>query len=272
MTQKQIQIIAQTIGVPEKSIQNTIALLDEGATVPFISRYRKEMTGSMDEVQVADTKDLYTKFIEADKRREAIIKSIEEQGKMTPELLLKLNNALYINELEDLYLPYKQKRKTRASIAIEKGLEPLAKIIFAQKDRNIEAIAEKYLNDKVENIAEALQGARDIMGEWINEDIQARNAVRRLFERESIITSKVKKGKKEDGIKYQDYYEFSEPLSKIPSHRLLALRRGEEEGFLSIDISIETERGVDALVEACPTGAGIAAAIDRRVSGIEQTG
>lgn len=247
MTQKQIQLIAQTIGVPEKSIQNTIALLDEGATVPFISRYRKEMTGSMDEVQVADTKDLYNKFLEADKRREAIIKSIEEQGKMTPELLAKINNALYINELEDLYLPYKQKRKTRASIAIEKGLEPLAKIIFAQKDRNIEAIAEKYLNDKVENIADALQGARDIMAEWINEDIQARNAVRRLFERESIITSKVKKGKKEDGIKYQDYYEFSEPLSKIPSHRLLALRRGEEEGFLSIDISIETERGVDAL-------------------------
>lgn len=247
MTQKQIQIIAQTIGVPEKNIQNTIALLDEGATVPFISRYRKEMTGSMDEVQVADTKDLYTKFIEADKRREAIIKSIEEQGKMTPELLIKLNNALYINELEDLYLPYKQKRKTRASIAIEKGLEPLAKIIFAQKDRNIEAIAEKYLNEKVENIAEALQGSRDIMAEWINEDIQARNAVRRLFERESIVTSKVKKGKKEAGIKYQDYYEFSEPLSKIPSHRLLALRRGEEEGFLSIDISIETERGVDAL-------------------------
>lgn len=247
MTQKQIQLIAQTIGVPEKSIQNTIALLEEGATVPFISRYRKEMTGSMDEVQVADTKDLYNKFLEADKRREAIIKSIEEQGKMTPELLTKINNALYINELEDLYLPYKQKRKTRASIAIEKGLEPLAKVIFAQKDRNIEAIAEKYLNDKVKNIAEALQGARDIMAEWINEDIQARNAVRRLFERESIITSKVKKGKKEEGIKYQDYYEFSEPLSKIPSHRLLALRRGEEEGFLSIDISIETERGVDAL-------------------------
>ncbi len=247
MTQKQIQLIAHAIGVPEKSIQNTIALLDEGATVPFISRYRKEMTGSMDEVQVADTKDLYNKFLEADKRREAIIKSIEEQGKMTPELLTKINNALYINELEDLYLPYKQKRKTRASIAIEKGLEPLAKIVFAQKDRNIEAIAEKYLNDKVESIADALQGARDIMAEWINEDIQARNAVRKLFERESIITSKVKKGKKEDGIKYQDYYEFSEPLSKIPSHRLLALRRGEEEGFLSIDISIETERGVDAL-------------------------
>lgn len=247
MTQKQIQIIAQTVGVAEKSIQNTITLLEEGATVPFISRYRKEMTGSMDEVQVADTKELYSKFIDADKRREAIIKSIMEQDKMTPELLSKLNNALYINELEDLYLPYKQKRKTKASIAIEKGLEPLAKIIFAQKDRNIDTIAEKYLNDKVGTIDDALQGARDIMAEWVNEDIQARNAVRKLFEREAIVTSKVKKGKKEEGIKFQDYFEFSEPLSRIPSHRLLALRRGEEEGFLSIDVSIESERGTDAL-------------------------
>jgi uncharacterized protein len=247
MTQKQIQIIAQTVGVAEKSIQNTITLFEEGATVPFISRYRKEMTGSMDEVQVADTKELYNKFIEADKRREAIIKSIVEQDKMTPELQNKLNNALYINELEDLYLPYKQKRKTRASIAIEKGLEPLAKVIFAQNERNIDSIAAKYINDKVASIDDALQGARDIMAEWVNEDIQARNAVRKLFEREAIITSKVKKGKKEDGIKFQDYFEFSEPLSKIPSHRLLALRRGEEEGFLSIDVSIDTERGTDAL-------------------------
>ncbi len=247
MTQKQIQIIAQTVGVPEKSIQNTIILLEEGATVPFISRYRKEMTGSMDEVQVANTKELYNRFIEADKRREAIIKSIEEQDKMTPELLKKIHNALYINELEDLYLPYKQKRKTRASIAIEKGLEPLAKIIFAQNERNVTAFAGKYLNDKVPNIDEALQGARDIMAEWVNEDIVARNAVRKLFEREAIVTSKVKKGKKEAGIKFQDYFEFSEPLSRIPSHRLLALRRGEEEGFLSIDVSIEAERGTDAL-------------------------
>lgn len=247
MTTKQIQIIVQAVGVAEKNITNTITLLEEGATVPFIARYRKEMTGSMDEVQISSVKDLYNKFVEADKRRDAIIKSIEEQGKMTPELLNKLQNATYINELEDLYLPYKQKRKTRATIAIEKGLEPLAKIIFAQKDRNIEGIAEKYLNDKVESVEDALQGARDIMAEWINEDIQARNAVRRIFERESIITAKVKKGKKEEGAKYQDYFEFSEPLSKIPSHRLLAIRRGEEEGILSVDISIEAERGTDAL-------------------------
>jgi uncharacterized protein len=247
MTTKQVQIIVQAVGAAEKNVTNTITLLEEGATVPFIARYRKEMTGSMDEVQIASVKDLYNKFSEADKRREAIIKSIEEQGKMTPELLSKLQNAIYLNELEDLYLPYKQKRKTRATIAVEKGLEPLAKIIFAQKDRNIEAIAEKYLNDKVESVEDALQGARDIMAEWINEDIQARNAVRKIFERESIITARVKKGKKEEGAKYQDYFEFSEPLSKIPSHRLLAIRRGEEEGILSVDISIEAERGTDAL-------------------------
>lgn len=247
MTTKQIQIIVQAVGATEKNIINTITLLEEGATVPFIARYRKEMTGSMDEVQIASVKDLHSKFLEADKRREAIIKSIEEQGKMIPELLNKLQNALYLNELEDLYLPYKQKRKTRASIAIEKGLEPLARIIFAQKDRNIETIAEKYLNDKVESVEDALQGARDIMAEWINEDIQARNAVRKIFERESIVTSKVKKGKREEGAKYQDYFEFSEPLSRIPSHRLLAIRRGEEEGMLSVDISIEAERGTDAL-------------------------
>jgi len=247
MTTKQIQIIVQAVGAAEKNVTNTITLLEEGATVPFIARYRKEMTGSMDEVQIASIKDLYNKFLEADKRRDAIIKSIEEQGKMTPELHSKLQNALYLNELEDLYLPYKQKRKTRASIAIEKGLEPLAKIIFAQRDRNIEAIAEKYLNDKVESVEDALQGARDIMAEWINEDIQARNAVRKIFERESIVTAKVKKGKKEEGAKYQDYFEFSEPLSRIPSHRLLAIRRGEEEGILSVDISIEAERGTDAL-------------------------
>lgn len=247
MTQKQISIISHSLSISEKNITNTINLLNEGATVPFISRYRKEVTGSLDEVQIADIKDFYQKFVEADKRREAIIKSIEEQEKMTPELLQKLNNALYINELEDIYLPYKPKRKTKASIAIEKGLEPLAKIIFAQKDKNIGAIAEKYLNDKVASIDEALQGARDIMAEWINEDLQARNVIRNLFERKAIVSSKVKKGKKEEGIKFQDYYDFTENLAKIPSHRLLAIRRGEEEGFLSVDISIEEELATDAL-------------------------
>jgi uncharacterized protein len=247
MTTKQLQIISQLLNVHERSVINTIKLIEEGATVPFISRYRKEATGSMDEVQVAEIKLQYDKFTEADKRREAIIKSIEEQGKMTPELLKKINDAVYINELEDLYLPFKQKRKTKASIAIEKGLEPLAKIIFAQAERNIEQVAGKYLNDQVKDIEDALAGARDIMAEWINEDIDARNKVRRIFDRESVLTSKLKKGKEEEGIKYKDYYDFAQELSKIPSHRLLAIRRGEEEGFLKVSIDIDNDKAADAL-------------------------
>jgi uncharacterized protein len=184
---------------------------------------------------------------EADKRRETIIKAIEEQGKMTPELLNKLNNAYQLQELEDLYLPYKQKRKTRASIAIEKGLEPLAKLIFEQKDNNFLQKAGSYLNDKVASVDEALQGARDIMAEWINENVDARNAVRKVFEREAYISSKVKKGKEEEGVKYKDYYDFSEPLKKVPSHRLLAIRRGEEEGILSVSISPDEDNALGAL-------------------------
>ncbi len=247
MTTKQLQIISQLLNVHERSVINTIKLIEEGATVPFISRYRKEATGSMDEVQVAEIKLQYDKFTEADKRRDAIIKSIEEQGKMTPELLKKINDAVYINELEDLYLPYKQKRKTKSSIAIEKGLEPLAKIIFAQAERNIEQVAGKYLNDQVKDIEDALAGARDIMAEWINEDIDARNKVRRIFDRESVLTSKLKKGKEEEGIKYKDYYDFAQELSRIPSHRLLAIRRGEEEGFLKVSIDIDNDKAADAL-------------------------
>jgi protein Tex len=247
MNKQQIQIISNSVGVMTHQAQNTINLLDEGGTVPFIARYRKEATGSLDEVQILDIKELWTKLKEADKRREGIIKSIEEQGKMTSELLNKLNNAYLLQELEDLYLPYKQKRKTRASIAIEKGLEPLAKLIFEQKESNILQKANAFLNDKVANIEEALQGARDIIAEWINEDVTARNAVRKVFEREAVIYSKVKKGKDEDGAKYRDYFDFNEPLKRVPSHRLLAIRRGEEEGFLSVSISPEEDNALGAL-------------------------
>ena len=247
MNKTQIQIISNTVGVMTHQAQNTINLLDEGGTVPFIARYRKEATGSLDEVQILDIKELWTKLKEADKRREGIIKSIEEQGKMTPELLEKLNNAYHLQELEDLYLPYKQKRKTRASIAIEKGLEPLAKVVFEQRENNILKKAEAFLNDKVANVAEALQGARDIIAEWINENVDARNAVRKVFEREAIIYSKVKKNKEEEGAKYRDYFDFNEPLKKVPSHRLLAIRRGEEEGFLAVTISPEEDNALGAL-------------------------
>ena len=247
MNKQQIQIISNSVGVMTHQVQNTINLFDEGGTVPFIARYRKEATGSLDEVQILDIKELWTKLKDADKRREGIIKSIEEQGKMTPELLNKLQNAYHIQELEDLYLPYKQKRKTRATIAIEKGLEPLAKLIFEQKESNISVRAKAFLNDKVANIEEALQGARDIIAEWVNENVEARNAVRKVFEREAYVYAKVKKNKAEEGAKYRDYFDFNEPLKKVPSHRLLAIRRGEEEGFLSVSISPDEDNALGAL-------------------------
>lgn len=241
------QFIAPIVGTSERQTQNTIQLLDEGATVPFIARYRKEMTGQLDEVQILAIKEQYQKFQEVEKRREAILKSIEEQGKLTPELRKLLENTYHLQSLEDIYLPYKPKRKTRASMAIEKGLEPLAQVIFSGKEGNPERLAEKYLNDQVASVNDALQGARDIMAEWISETTEARNKMRFAFERTAIITSKVKKGKQEEGAKYRDYFDFSEPLNKIPSHRLLAIRRGEEEGFLNIDISPDEEQAIEYL-------------------------
>ncbi|WP_028525721.1 Tex family protein [Runella limosa] len=241
------QFIAPIVGISERQTQNTIQLLDEGATVPFIARYRKEMTGQLDEVQILAIKEQYQKFQEVEKRREAILKSIEEQGKLTPELRKLLENTYHLQSLEDIYLPYKPKRKTRALMAIEKGLEPLAQVIFSGKEGNPERLAEKYLNDQVASVNDALQGARDIMAEWISETTEARNKMRFAFERTAIITSKVKKGKQEEGAKYRDYFDFSEPLNKIPSHRLLAIRRGEEEGFLNIDISPDEEQAIEYL-------------------------
>ena len=247
MTAKHIQYISEQLSLRNVQVTNTIKLLEEGATVPFIARYRKEITESLDEVQILDIKKLHEKFIDADKRREAIIKSIEEQGKMTPELQKKLESALFMAELEDIYLPYKQKKKTKASVAIENGLEPLAKLIFSQTERNLENLASKYLNEKIKTIEEALSGARDIMAEWINEDIDARNKIRTIFDKASILGSKLKKGKETDGIKYKDYFEYSETSKTIPSHRYLAIKRGEEEGFLKVSIDIELEYAIEIL-------------------------
>ncbi|WP_304236179.1 Tex family protein [Jiulongibacter sediminis] len=244
----QLGYITGELNVSSSSAASVIKLLEEGATVPFIARYRKERTGGLDEVQIADIKKHFEKFQEADKRREAILKSIEEQGKLTPELEKKINAALHLKELEDLYLPYKQKRKTRGVIAIEKGLEPLAKRIFEQKERDLSPIIiGQYINDQVPNEEEALQGARDIMAEWINENLESRNRIRRIYERESILNSKVKKGKETEGQKYKDYFEFSQKLKEIPSHRLLAIRRGEQEGFLKVNIEIEDKKAINAL-------------------------
>lgn len=241
MNQKQIQIIVELLNLSQNQIKNTIKLLADGATVPFIARYRKEVTESLDELQVLDIKNLYEKLEDADKRRLAIKKAINEQGKLTIELEQKLDNAFFINELEDLYLPYKLKRKTKATIAIENGLEPLAKVIFMQNERYISLLATKFLNDKIKTVNEALSGAREIIAEWINQDIAARNKVRMIFEKDAIVYSKIKKDNLSAGIKFQDYFNYSEALKTIPSHRYLAIKRGEEEGFLKVSIDIDLE-------------------------------
>ncbi|MBE0653655.1 MAG: RNA-binding transcriptional accessory protein [Bacteroidales bacterium] len=240
-------VIAGKINLAEKNVSNTIRLLEEGATIPFISRYRKEMTGSMDEEQVAEVKDQLNKLKELDKRRETVLKSIEEQGKLTAELKKKIEECDNLTELEDIYLPFKPKKKTRASIAKAKGLEPLATIIMKQKEIDIYRRAEEFLSDEVENAEAALQGARDIIAEWVSENQRARNAIRNLYEKEAVITSRLIKGKVEDGAKYQDYFEFSEPLRQCPSHRILAMRRGEEEGFLRLSVLPGEEKAIDSL-------------------------
>jgi len=233
--------IAQALSISLRRVESTIELLDSGATIPFIARYRKEATGELDEVQIGDIQDLLKKYKELDKRREAILQSIGEQGKLTPELRKVIEAAGTMTELEDLYLPYKPKRKTRATTAIEKGLEPLAKRIFAQRDKDVDLLAAQYLNDQVRSVEEALQGARDIIAEWVAEDKKARDRVRRHFEKGALIASKLVRGKAEEAKKYQDYFEWSEKLTTCPSHRLLAMRRGEDEGFLRVGIAPEEE-------------------------------
>ena len=233
---KNIRIIAQRLSIHDWQVENTIRLLDEGSTVPFISRYRKEMTGSLDEVAIMQIKEQYEKLKELDKRRAALIKSIEEQEKMTPELMSKLNSAETLTELEDIYLPYKPRRRTRATIARENGLEPLATLIFQQSERDPDSKAESFLNENVPDVQAALAGACDIIAEWINENERARASLRRLMERDAVIVSKVVKAKEQEGVKFSDYYDWSENLKKCPSHRLLAMRRGEDEGFLRLQI------------------------------------
>jgi uncharacterized protein len=244
---KNIGLVAGRLGLHEWQVENTIRLLDDGATIPFISRYRKEMTGSLDEVKLLHIKEEYNRLKELDARRESVIKSIEEQEKMTPELLNRIETAVTMAELEDIYLPYRPKRRTRATIAREKGLEPLALIIMDQKELHPEQSAEKFLNNDVPTIGDALAGASDIIAEWVSEDEKARKQMRRLFEREAMIVSKVIKGKETEGIKFSDYFDWSEPLKRCPSHRLLAMRRGEDEGFLRLRIEPDEKNALDML-------------------------
>ncbi len=235
------QIISQTLNIPHRKVESTIDLLADGATIPFIARYRKEATGSLDEVQLAAIQQELKKLQELDKRRETVLHTIEELGKMTPELRSRIENCWDPVELEDIYLPYKPKRKTRATMARDKGLEPLATAIFNQRKQDAEHLAQDFLNDEVPTVEDALQGARDIIAEWISEDEKARQKVRHAFRKGAQITSKLVRGKDEEAAKYQDYFAFSEPLKNCPSHRLLAMRRGEDEGFLRLSIAPDAE-------------------------------
>ena len=244
---KFISLIASALHLTEKQIRNAIQLFIEGATIPFISRYRKEMTDGMDEVQLGDTKEQYDKLCELAKRKLAVLKSIEEQDKLTDELKSRIDNCWNITELEDIYLPYKPKRRTRAEIAREKGLEPLAKMLMKQQSDDIERMALGFVKGDVVDTDEALKGARDIIAEWVNESEAARNAVRTIFAREAVISSKLIKGKEEEAQKYRDYFDMSEKLARCSSHRLLAMRRGETEGFLRVNITPEDENCLDRL-------------------------
>ncbi len=251
-----LQHIATTLNINSKQVNATLNLLEEGATVPFISRYRKEVTGSLDEVQITAIRDLSLQLKELDKRREAIVKAIEEQGKLTAELSAKINNAASITILEDIYLPYKQKRKTRASVAREKGLEPLALRILAQSrlDVNQEALA--FINDEkgVKNAEEALAGARDIIAEIVNEDAETRTKMRKYFEQKASFKSVVAKNKEAEAIKYKDYFEWNELARSAPSHRVLAMLRGEDEGLLKVDILPPDEEALVILEKQFITG------------------
>lgn len=244
---KFISLIAIALKLTEKQIRNAIQLFIEGATIPFISRYRKEMTDGMDEVQLGEAKDQYDKLCELAKRKVTVLKSIDEQNKLTDELKARIDNCWNITELEDIYLPFKPKRRTRAEIAREKGLEPLAKMLMNQQFGDVEKMATGFVKGEVTDSSEALKGARDIIAEWVNESESARNAIRFIFNREAVISSKLVKGKDEDAQKYRDYFDMNEKLSKCSSHRLLAMRRAESEGFLRVGISPDDENCVERL-------------------------
>ena len=233
--------IAASLQITERQVANTLQLLEGGATIPFISRYRKEATGGLDEVQIEQIKQMHEKLTELSKRKETILSTIAEQGKLTKELEQRIQDSWDATELEDIYLPYKPKRKTRAEVARQRGLEPLANLLMLQRETHPDMQARSFVKGDVKDVEEALKGARDIIAERVNEDERARNQVRNMFSRTAVITSKVVKGKEEEGQKYRDYFEFSEPLKRCSSHRLLALRRGESEGILKVSISPDDE-------------------------------
>ncbi|WP_353146045.1 Tex family protein [Chryseobacterium sp.] len=247
-----VTYIKQTLDISEKSIDATLQLLAEDCTIPFIARYRKDKTGNIDETQIEQIAKMSKQFDEIIKRKESILKSIEEQNALSPELQQRIEESFELQELEDLYLPYKKRKKTKADTAKEKGLEPLAKIIMSQKNNDLHFLASKYLSNEVTSEEEALQGARDIMAEWINENMYVRKNLRRTFQRKAVITSKVVKAKKdeEEAQKFSQYFEWEENLSRTPSHRLLAMLRAEAEGFVKTNIGIDKEEAIDFIEKA----------------------
>ncbi|AZI32547.1 Tex family protein [Kaistella carnis] len=242
-----IDYIKKSLPISENNIKATLKLLAEDCTIPFISRYQKDATGNLDEVQIEGISKLNKQFEELVKRKESILKSIEEQNALTPEFKQRIEETFDLQELEDLYLPFKKKRKTKADAAKEKGLEPLARMIMSQNANNLEGLASKYLNDQVSTEEEALQGARDIMAEWINENMYVRKNLRRLFQRKAVIASKVIKAKKEEEAaqKFSQYFDWEESLNRIPSHRLLAMLRAETEGFVKTNIGIDKKEALE---------------------------
>ncbi|HRO74015.1 MAG TPA: Tex-like N-terminal domain-containing protein, partial [Saprospiraceae bacterium] len=240
--QQHITLIAKELNLPEKGVKNTFQLFQDGATIPFIARYRKELTGSLDEVQIAAIQRQMKKLEEIEDRKLTILNAIEEQQKLTPELRSKIMLTWDANELEDIYLPYKRRKKTRADIAREYGLEPLAKIIMSQKGSNIDEQARRFLNKEITSIEEAIQGASDIIAEWVSEDQHIREILRNNFRKYAKIVSRVVPKMKENAGNYQDYFEFEESLSRCPSHRYLAMMRGKKEGILKITLVIDDEK------------------------------
>ena len=252
------QLISKQLNLPKEGVENTLALLDLGCTIPFIARYRKERTGNLNEVQIAQISDAYDKLKELAKRKETILKTIEEQGKLTDDLKHRIEECWDATTLEDLYLPFKPKRRTRAQVAREQGLEPLATLILLQRESHPERVAERYVRGEVKDADSAIKGAQDIIAEMVSEDERSRNTLRSAYRREAVITSKVVKAKadSEEAAKFSDYFDFSEPLRRCSSHRLLAMRRGESEGILRVSITANDEECIDRLIRQHVRGRG----------------
>lgn len=256
MADKISQLISQELNIPLHQVAGTVGLLNDDNSIPFISRYRKEVTGGLDEIAVQSVETRLNYYNELEKRKATIIKSIEAQEKLTEELSVRILNCWDANTLEDIYLPYKPKRRTRAEVAREKGLEPLAKIIMAQRSDDISRRAQQFLSDAVPDVETAIAGAQDIIAEWISESEAVRNSVRRAFRHDAVLNSHFVKGKEIEGRNYENYYDYSQPLRRVSSHQLLAIRRGEKEGFLKVGIAINDDRAIDNICRIVVKGSG----------------